>query len=151
MIEIRRLLVDGYSYDQIMCDLHIPRRTFSRYLNLLFEEDKKQLNQLNQSEVIHQFLVMKERLSTQYRESEQLAKDSSINGMARVKARNLASELAVAIFKLYNGDISLAQMAAQLPMHNHQQPQQQSQQKKILPPPPFSLEDDGIEEDEEKR
>ena len=160
MIEIRRLLVEGYSYDQIMYDLHIPRRTFSRYLNLLFEEDKKQLNQLYQSEAIHQFLVMRERLNTQYRESEQLAKDSSVNGMARVKARNLAGELAVVIFRLCTGDMSLAQIAAQLPMHNNhhqqqQQFQQQSQQKKKIPPPPppSSLEDDGIEEeddDEEK-
>jgi hypothetical protein len=154
MIEIRRLLVDGYSYDQIMHDLRIPRRSFSRYLNLLFEEDKKQLNQINQSEVIRQFVVMKERLNTQYRETEQLAKDSSVNGMARVKARNLASELAVGIFKLYIGDMSPAQMAEQLPMDNNhqqqQQPQQQSPQKEILPPPQFSSEDDGIEEEDEE-
>jgi hypothetical protein len=152
MIEIRRLLVDGYSYDQIMHDLHIPRRTFSRYLHLMFEEDKKQLNQINQSEVIHQFSVMKERLNTQYRETVQLAKESSVNGMARVKARNLASELALVIFRLYT-EMSPALMAVQLPRDNNhqqrQQPQQQSQQK-ILPPPPSSLEDDRIEDDEEK-
>lgn len=156
MIEIRRLLVDGYSYDQIMHDLHIPRRTFSRYLNLMFEEDKKQLNQINQSEVLHQFLVLRERLNTQYRETEQLAKDSSVNGIARVKARSLASELAFVIFRLYT-EMSPALIAAQLPIDNNhqqrQQPQQQSQQKKIPPlPPPSSLEDDGSEEedDEEK-
>jgi hypothetical protein len=154
MIEIRRLLVDGYSYDQIMHDLHIPRRTFSRYLNLLFEEDKKQLNQLNQSEVIHQFSIMRERLKTQYRETEQLAKDSSVNGIARVKARYLASELALGIFRLYTGDTSPAQLAKQLPIDNnnpYQQPPQQSQRKEIVPPPSFSSEDDGFEEVEEEK
>jgi hypothetical protein len=154
MIEIRRLLVDGYSYDQIMHDLRIPRRTFSRYINLMFEEDKKQLNQINQSEVIHQFSIMKERLNTQYRETVQLANDSSINGMARVKARNLASELAVGILRIYT-EVSPAQMAAGFPMdnnHQQQQSQQQSQQKEAPPPAPSSLDDDGIEEkeDEEK-
>jgi len=49
-IEILRLIVAGHTYDDIMKELRIPRRTFFRYLKLLIAEDIKRLDQTNEAE-----------------------------------------------------------------------------------------------------
>jgi DNA invertase Pin-like site-specific DNA recombinase len=43
MQDIRKLIIEGYPYDAIMEQLHIPHRTFYRYLSALFEDDRRLL------------------------------------------------------------------------------------------------------------
>jgi DNA-binding CsgD family transcriptional regulator len=41
MLQICRIVVDGRSYEDIQQELGLSRRTFYRYLQLVFREDKK--------------------------------------------------------------------------------------------------------------
>jgi hypothetical protein len=100
MIEIRRRVVEGQNHDQIMRDLHLSERTFFRYLNLVFEKDRQRMNQIDE-EVMNHIVILTERFTKMYRELEEIANDSAVDGMARVKALQLAAELALSIVKIH--------------------------------------------------
>jgi DNA invertase Pin-like site-specific DNA recombinase len=60
MLEIRRLVVDGHSYDDIQQVLGLSKRTFYRYLNRVFEEDKRVLEKENYKEVMIQVVILRD-------------------------------------------------------------------------------------------
>ncbi|MDQ3835682.1 MAG: hypothetical protein M3270_01930 [Thermoproteota archaeon] len=47
MAEIRRLVAEGYSHNNIMKQLKLPQRTYFRYLSETFEHDWQLLKQQN--------------------------------------------------------------------------------------------------------
>jgi hypothetical protein len=52
MAEIRRLLAEGYSHNDIMKQLRLPPRTYFRYLSQAFEHDWQLLKQENNADML---------------------------------------------------------------------------------------------------
>lgn len=52
MAEIRRLVAEGYSHNDIMEQLKLPARTYFRYLSEAFEHDWQQLKQENNASML---------------------------------------------------------------------------------------------------
>jgi hypothetical protein len=101
MQEIRRLVVEGFSYQEIQQQLGLSERTFFRYLSAVFAHDRQVMNQrVTDEEVLNQIVILRDPLNKMFRELEEMANDSSVDGMARVKARHLVGEIAVSVVKI---------------------------------------------------
>jgi hypothetical protein len=144
MIEIRRRVVEGQTYEQIMRDLHLPERTFFRCLNAVFEKDRKQMDQVNSEEVMNQIVILRDRLSRIYGECQGIAQDKEVDGYARVKALHLAAEISVAIVKLHREVPAKPAANKELPytMRELRQQHHQQQERQQF--------DNDSEEDDEK-
>jgi hypothetical protein len=94
---IRRLVVEGIPYQEIWQGLGFAKKSFYRYLNAVFEHDRSIMSQrIADEEVLNQTVILRDRFNKMFRELEEMANDPSVDAMARVKARHLAAELAVA-------------------------------------------------------
>jgi hypothetical protein len=101
--DMRNLIIEGYSYEQIMQQLHIHRRTFYRYLSSLFEDDRRVLAQnIMDEEVLNQMAICRDRLLKQRLDIlQQIANNPQADFKARVEAHHLAGEIAAVVLKLY--------------------------------------------------
>jgi hypothetical protein len=94
--EIRRLVVDGVPYPDIWQRLGISKKSFYRYLNLVFDYDSRVMNErIGEEEVTRQMVILRDGLSKMYQESEAIANDTSVDGKARINALKLAGEVAI--------------------------------------------------------
>jgi hypothetical protein len=79
MQDIRNLIIEGYPYNLIMEQLHIPPRTFYRYLSALFEDDRRLLAEnVSDEEFLNQMAVARDRLLDQRRDLLEMAKEKSL-------------------------------------------------------------------------
>jgi hypothetical protein len=125
---IRKLVIDGYSTQEIIKKLQLPERTYHRYLRQVFDYDREVLaSRIPKEEVMNQLAILKDRFTQLYRQCQELAADSEADAMARVKAMQLAGEYAVAITKLHQEAPVILMQCKEL-SHNMRQLQQQQQQ-----------------------
>lgn len=83
MQRVKEMLIDGYSYSQIMQDLHISERQFYRWLNKLYEEDCKALEAPNNKAMLRAVNLYIERSAIIYRGLLKLAEDPNVNDETR--------------------------------------------------------------------
>jgi Helix-turn-helix domain of resolvase len=102
MGEIRRLVIAGYPYQQIWQQLGISSRTFYRYLNAVFENDREVISRrvLN-DEVLTQTAIALERFNSMFRSLQEMANDKTIDPFARIEAQKSSGEVAIAIIQTY--------------------------------------------------
>ena len=99
MQNIRELIIQGYTYNAIMQQLHIPHRTFYRLLSALLEDDRRLLSEVvTDDEKLNQMAICRDRLLGDRVRMLQMVEDK--NFQDRV-AQHLASEIAVVIMKIY--------------------------------------------------
>jgi hypothetical protein len=110
--EIYRLILEGCTYQRIMDQLQISERTFYRYLDVIFAEDKDFLdNNVGVEELRTQIRLCKDRMLEDRFQLEQWMKDPDFKD--KVTAMNLAAELSAAVLKIYTeGPIHLSQRHA---------------------------------------
>jgi AraC-like DNA-binding protein len=103
MQDIRNLITDGLSYNDIMQRLKLSERTFYRYLNATFEDDRRLLAEnISDEEMLNQMTICRDRLLKQRRDIlEQIVNDSDADDKARIAAHHLAAEIAAAVLRLY--------------------------------------------------
>ena len=95
MQDIRDLIIEGHPYEKIMQQLQIPRRTFYRYLNAVFKDDRRLLAEnIDDTEFMNQMAICKDRLLEQRRDLLEMAHDSSIDPSDRISAHHLIAEIA---------------------------------------------------------
>jgi hypothetical protein len=100
MQNIRELIIQGYTYNAIMQQLHIPHRIFYRLLSALFEDDRRLLSEVvTDDEKLNQMAIFRNRLLGDKVRMLQLVEDKSFQD--RAAAQHLASEIAVVIMKIY--------------------------------------------------
>ena len=69
MQDIRRLLIEGYDYEDIMQQLHLSPRTFYRYLSAVFADDRRLIAEnISDEEVLNQMAIGRDRLLKQRRD-----------------------------------------------------------------------------------
>jgi hypothetical protein len=164
MIEIRRLVVDGHSYDDIQQALGLTKRTFYRYLKRVFEDDKRILEQQNHTEVMRQVVILHDRYNKILKYIEAIATNEKVRAYDRLHALFAMKGLSDAIARLYRDAPALsivqkrkleamktgslffeAEKARLLPVYNDWSPYGNN-----LPPSPSSEEEEEEEEEEEK-
>ena len=97
---IYKMILEGRSYESIMQELGISERTLYRYINIIFTQEQDFLNDtVTAEEMRRQILICRDRLLEDRQEVKQWMKGSDFKD--KVDAMNLASELAVAVLKLY--------------------------------------------------
>jgi AraC-like DNA-binding protein len=101
--EIRRLLIEGYTYNDIMQQLHLSPRTFYRYLSAVFEDDRRLLAEnISDEEMLNQMAICRDRLLKQRRDIlEQIINNPDTDDKARIAGHHLAAEIAAAVPRLY--------------------------------------------------
>lgn len=101
MLEIRKLVVDGHSYDDIQQVLGLSKRTFYRYLKRVFEDDKRVLEKENHDEIMNQVAILKERHNKIYQYLQAIATDPKVRAYDRMYALAAMKELSDATARLY--------------------------------------------------
>lgn len=101
MLEIRRMVVDGYSYEHIQRVTGLSKRTFYRYLKHVFEDDKQVLEQENHAEVMRQVVILNDRYNKILRYIEAIATDPKVKAYDRIQALAAMKELSDAIARLH--------------------------------------------------
>ena len=108
MQDIRKLIIEGYPYDAIMAQLHIPHRTFYRYLSALFEDDRRLVAEnVSDEEILNQMAITRDRLLEQRRDLLEMTRDPNLGPADRISAHHLIAEIAAAVLRLYEGGPAL--------------------------------------------
>jgi AraC-like DNA-binding protein len=104
MQDIRSLIIAGHGYNDIIQQLHLEPRTFYRYLNAVFEDDRRLMAETtDDTEFLNQMAIARDRLLEQRRDLLEMAHDSSIDPSDRIAAHHLIAEIAAAILRIYEG------------------------------------------------
>lgn len=102
MQDIRSLLISGLTYYDIMEQLHLEPRTFHRYLNMVYEDDRRLLAEnINDTEILNQMAIAQDRWMAQRHDLLEMARDPEVDDNARVNCHHLAAEILAACLKLY--------------------------------------------------
>ena len=112
MLEIRRLVTEGYNYEQIREVLGIPRRSFYRYLNRVFEDDRRALQEKNSEELQRQLCILQDRYSSILQELRTIATDTTQSAADRMDALHSMASLSLTIAKLYGDAPTISAMQA---------------------------------------
>ena len=87
-----------------MQQLQISERTFYRYLEVIFANDRRLLvENVSDEEFLNQMAICKDRLLEQRRDVLEMAHDPEIDDQVRINAHHLAAEIAAAVLRIYEG------------------------------------------------
>jgi len=100
IIEIRRLITEGHSNEDVMASLGIPNRTFYRYLAQAYEHDSEMLRKQDRNALALEISVLKDRLCESYRCLSYIAGCRRYRTRDRIKAAAGAVEVAIAIYRV---------------------------------------------------
>jgi hypothetical protein len=73
MMEIRRLIADGHTNDEIAAMLNLPVRSFYRYRSQAFADDAKTLKEQNKDALAFELSILRDRLCECYRSLSYIA------------------------------------------------------------------------------
>jgi hypothetical protein len=128
MMEISRLVTEGYSNDEVMALLDIPNRTYYRYLAQTYEHDAKALREQDRNALALEISLLKDRLCKSYRCLSYIADCRRYRTRDRIEAAAGAVQVAIAIYGIglgLEGPIvlrTLGGMLEQLQQKPRQQP-----------------------------
>jgi hypothetical protein len=108
MLEIRRLVVEGYNYDQIQEILGLSKRTFYRYVDNVFEEDKRVLEEKNYEELMRQLVILRDRYNENYQLLGAMATDPKVKPYDKLHILGAMKVLADMIVRLYRDSPGLS-------------------------------------------
>ncbi len=101
MQDIRSLLIAGHTYSDVMQQLRLEPRTFYRYLNLVFEDDRRLLAEnISDNEVLNQMSVARDKWLDQYRMLKDMLNDPTVDNRVKLDCHHLMAELTSAVMKL---------------------------------------------------
>jgi hypothetical protein len=100
-LEVRRLVVEGHNYDQIQEILGLSKRTFYRYLNRVFEDDKRVLDEKNYEELMRQLVILRDRYNENYQLLRAMATDPKVKPYDKLHILGAMKVLADTIVRLY--------------------------------------------------
>ena len=102
MREIRRLVIAGTSYQDIQHQLGLSERSYCRYLQDCFKEDRERLAQsVTTDEMLTQIAIGEERLTNMFRNLREIATDKNIEASDRIAAETTAGEITAVIMRLW--------------------------------------------------
>jgi hypothetical protein len=100
LTEIRRMAARGKPHNEIMSQLGLPPRTYFRYLQQVFENDRQFLLQQDKDMLMVELSIFRDRLLGAYRRLTAIASSESMPARDRIAAEESAAEVALAIVKV---------------------------------------------------
>jgi hypothetical protein len=107
MVEIRRLAAEGYSHNEIMKQLELPRTTYFRYLSAAFEHDRQLLKQENNPAMLAlEISRITDTFNAAIRKIDEIANSPKATARQKIAACDEMCRIAVAILQLqYQGPL----------------------------------------------
>ena len=101
MAEIRRLVAEGHSHNEIMKQLKLPRTTYFRYLSQAFEHDWQLLKQENNADALAlEISRLIDTLNAAIRKLDEIANSPKTKVRQKIAACDAKCRIAVAILQL---------------------------------------------------
>lgn len=100
LTSIRNMMLDGATNTKIMSTLNIPQRTFYRYMDKIYQQDRIELAKKNKETLATHILFLRERLLQSIRNCQNIALDPKVSAKDRIGAERLKLETSIAIVKL---------------------------------------------------
>jgi hypothetical protein len=101
--QIYRMILGGNSYPDIMKFMHMPERSFYRYLSEIKMEEKTFLDSISPEEIAWQLRLMRDGLREDIQRMVVISSDPANRNA--VAAQHLASEIRCTIPKIYTEEI----------------------------------------------
>lgn len=101
MLEMRKLIIEGHSYNEIQDILGLSKRTFYRYLQHIFATDKRALEAQNTEQLMFHMTILENRYNSIYRELSSIATDRQQTAEDRMTALHAMASLSLTISKLH--------------------------------------------------
>jgi hypothetical protein len=99
--EIYRLVVEGVCHQEIQRRLGLAEKTYYRYLNECFAQEKTLLSEgLSKDDVLMQVAIAQSRLTDLYRNLHGIATNENIEAEDRIQAEQVAGEVVGAILRI---------------------------------------------------
>jgi hypothetical protein len=107
MAEIRRLVAEGHSHNEIMKQLKLPRTTYFRYLSQAFEHDWQLLKQENNADALAlEISRLIDTLNAAIRKLDEIANSPKTKVRQKIAACDAKCRIAVAVLQLqYQGPL----------------------------------------------
>jgi hypothetical protein len=118
MREIRRLVIAGTSHQDIQRQLGLSERSYYRYLQDCFKEDRERLAQsVTTDELLTQVAIVEERLMSMYRNLREMATNKDLEPSDRISAEQTAGEVSAVIMRLWTETPTkiMSQVSTELP------------------------------------
>ena len=100
--EIRRLMFRGMSNREIMDTLKVKRRTFYRYLERIYDEDRVEIEEQNRKNLATRIKLFRERLFDTINNCQAIATDTNVAPKDRINAESVKVQVSLVAFKLEN-------------------------------------------------
>jgi hypothetical protein len=94
------MMLDGATNTRIMTTLNLPQRTFYRYMDKIYQEDRIELAKKNRETLATHILFLRERLVQSIKNCQNIALDPKVSAKDRIEAERLKLEASIAITKL---------------------------------------------------
>jgi hypothetical protein len=107
---IRHMMLDGANNSEIMAALDIPQRTFYRYMDKIYKEDRIELANKNKETLATHILLLRERLMQSIKNCQNIALDSTVSAKERIEAERLKIDASVAIARLEREGTTISQV-----------------------------------------
>jgi len=107
---IRSMMLDGATNTNIMTALKIPQRTFYRYMDKIYQEDRIELAKKNRETLATHILFLRERLVQSIKNCQNIALDPKVSAKDRIEAERLKIDASIAITKLEVEGTTLTQV-----------------------------------------
>ena len=89
LTSIRNMMLDGATNTKIMSTLNIPQRTFYRYMDKIYQEDRIELAKKNKQTLATHILLLRERLMQSIKNCQNIALDPKVSAKDRIGAERL--------------------------------------------------------------
>jgi hypothetical protein len=106
---IRSMMLDGATNTKIMSALNIPQRTFYRYMDKIYQEDRIELAKKNKETLATHILFLRERMLQSIWNCQNIALDPKVSAKDRIGAERLKLETSIAIAKLEVEETTITQ------------------------------------------
>jgi hypothetical protein len=117
LTSIRNMMLDGATNTKIMSTLNIPQRTFYRYMDKIYQQDRTELAKKNRETLATHILFLRERLLQSIRNCQNIALDPKVSAKDRIQAERLKLETSIAIAKLEVEGTTITQQVNQYDAH----------------------------------
>ncbi len=111
LCSIRSMMLDGATNTTIMATLNIPKRTFYRYMDKIYQEDRVELAKKNTETLATHILFLRERLMQSIKNCQNMALDPAISAKERIEAERLKIDASVAIARLEAEGTTITQVS----------------------------------------
>lgn len=116
MAEIRRLVAEGYSHNDIIKQLKLPPRTYFRYLSRAFEHDLQVLKQENNADVLAlEISILMDKFRATERTLDEIINSPKTKVRQKIAACDARCRTAVAILQLrYQGPLIMRRILKEI-------------------------------------